>query len=53
MHPCVSDGYVPAGFLVQTYYEADDKGYDACDDNEGDQTYSLPTPSSRYVGIVS
>lgn len=51
--PCVSDGYVLAGFLAQTYCEADDKGYDACDDNEGNETYSLPPPSSRYVGIIS
>ncbi len=51
--PCGSDRYVPARFLAQTYCEADDKGYDACEDNEGDQAYPLPTPSSRHVGIIS
>ena len=38
---------------MQTYCEADGKGYDACDDDESDQTYSLPPSSSRHIGIVS
>ena len=38
---------------MQTHCEADGQGYDACDDNESDKTYSLPPSSSRNIGIVS